>query len=432
MAATGNLADSATLHRPNCRFAGASHFYRRNVARAGLPEYNAVEETARGEIIMNRQQTMTIFLTIMASLLFRSVGLNAAEGQPTAGPSPAIGGYNVYYGQLHSHTGISDGRGTPDDAYKYARDTAKLDFFSIADHCSYPYKRMMTVAEYQGIQTTANSNNQDGTYVTFWGFEWTSDDASRTEAPPPLLGKGHITIINSPDFCRATDEASNDPNELVTWMSTRDVVAFFNHPGEYGTTFDNFNFNLSEKIVGMELWNRNNDYYGTGAWYHGALDKSFYIGAAGSGDNHSANWGMQNEWRMAVLASRKTRASIFEAIKARRFYSTRDKNLALSFKCNGAQMGSKIAAGTLIVEIEATDADGETFSRIDLLKNGAVVRTWTPDTNHPLVSSTQSGIQGDYFYVTVYQTNTWEAISSPIFVTSGTPATTQPATRLDE
>jgi hypothetical protein len=33
-AATGTLADSATLHRPKCRFAGASDFYRRNVARA--------------------------------------------------------------------------------------------------------------------------------------------------------------------------------------------------------------------------------------------------------------------------------------------------------------------------------------------------------------------------------------------------------------
>ena len=215
-------------------------------------------------------------------------------------------------------------------------------------------------------------------------------------------------------------------------MATRDVVAFFNHPGQYNTTFDNFNFNYSDKIVGMEMWNRSDDYYGSGSWYHSALSKGWYIGAVGSGDNHSANWGTQNEWRMAVLAPQKTRASIFDAMKARRFYASRDKNLALSFKCNGAQMGSKIAGGTLNIEIEATDADNETFSRIDLLKNGAVVQTWTPNATHPLVSSTQRGIQGDYFYVTAYQTNTWEAISSPIFVTSGTPATTQPATRLDE
>jgi hypothetical protein len=33
-AATGTLADSATLHRPKCRVAGASDFYRHNVARA--------------------------------------------------------------------------------------------------------------------------------------------------------------------------------------------------------------------------------------------------------------------------------------------------------------------------------------------------------------------------------------------------------------
>jgi hypothetical protein len=34
VAATGHLADSATLHRPNGRVAGVSDFYRRNVARA--------------------------------------------------------------------------------------------------------------------------------------------------------------------------------------------------------------------------------------------------------------------------------------------------------------------------------------------------------------------------------------------------------------
>ena len=46
--------------------------------------------------------------------------------------------YNVYYGQLHSHTRISDGTGSPAQAYEYARDTAGLDFFSIADHDYWP------------------------------------------------------------------------------------------------------------------------------------------------------------------------------------------------------------------------------------------------------------------------------------------------------
>jgi hypothetical protein len=326
--------------------------------------------------------------------------------------------YNVYYGQLHSHSKDSDGSGTPVQAYQYARDIAGLDFFSLADHCSYPYPDGITPSEYQNQQSVANSYNQDGVYVTFWGFEWTSDDTS-WGGPPTLLGKGHITIINSPDHCNATDEATNDLNELVDWMSTRDVVAFFNHPGQYGTNFDNFNFNYSDKIVGMELWNRSTDYYGSGSWYHNALNEGFYIGATGGGDNHSADWGTLNEWRMAILAPELTRASLFEAMKARRFYSSRDKNLALSFTCNGAQMGSKTASGSLDVVIEASDGNSEVFSKIDLLKNGAVIQTWTPNITNPSVTTTVSGTEGDYFYVRVYQGGSaWAAISSPVFITS--------------
>ena len=36
--------------------------------------------------------------------------------------------YNIYYGYLHSHTGLSDGSGTPYDAYSRAK-KAGLDFF---------------------------------------------------------------------------------------------------------------------------------------------------------------------------------------------------------------------------------------------------------------------------------------------------------------
>jgi hypothetical protein len=354
--------------------------------------------------------------------------------------------YNVYYGQLHSHSNNSDGSGSPDTAYQYARDTAGLDFFSLADHCSYPYNTNppgLSDSEYNNQKSVADSYNEDGVYTTFWGFEWTSDDTS-WGGPDTLLGKGHITIINSPDHCDADDEATNDLNELVAWMSTRDCVAFFNHPGEYGYPdyFDHFDFNHTDKIVGMELWNRNTDYYSKidsaagKRWYDEALDKDWYIGATGSQDNHSANWGTMNEWRMAILAPALTRADLYAAMQARRFYSTRDKNLVLSFTCNGAQMGSRIGIfdGSLNVVIEASDGDNEVFSKIELLKNGSVIQTWTPNSTNPSVSTTVTGAQGDYFYVKVEQSGEsgWRAISSPIFITSNssdvTPPTPDPMT----
>ena len=41
--------------------------------------------------------------------------------------------FNVYFGNLHSHTSYSDGSGTPDEAYRHAR-SAGLDFLAITEH----------------------------------------------------------------------------------------------------------------------------------------------------------------------------------------------------------------------------------------------------------------------------------------------------------
>ena len=331
----------------------------------------------------------------------------------------------MYYGQLHSHTNISDGQGSPSEAYAYARDTAGLDFFSISDH-DYWFDDM-TQTDWDTIKDTANSYNDDGTYVTFWGFEWTSD------FPEPgyetLTGKGHITIINSDDWCNATEELTNELDELVNWLDARDVVAFFNHPGQYETTFDGFNFNYTDRIVGMELWNRSDDYYSNDGYcdddgglpyYDEAIVRGWYIGATGSQDNHRKGWGTENDWRMVILAPEKTRPSIYAAMQARRFYSSRDRNLALSFKINGAEMGSKIGGGSLSIQIEASDGDNEIFSSIELLKNGIVIETWTPGATNPNVSATATGTDEDYFYVRVNQSGEdgWRAISSPIFIIS--------------
>jgi len=367
-----------------------------------------------------------------------------------ADPPPVV--YKVYYGQLHSHTTDSDGGrpaklpdgsvnpgGTPFDAYLYARDTAKLDFFSVADHCSYPYdpagdssgNEGLNVTKYNSLITVAKGFNENNKFVTFYGFEWTSDDTS-WGGPATLLGKGHITVINSPDHCEADEVPTNDLNGLVEWMShpSRDCVAFFNHPGQYGYDFDNFLFDFSNKIVGMELWNRSDNYYDngsptgpndSGSWYHNALGKGWYIGAAGSGDNHYRDWGTLNEWRMAVLVDSQqemTRESILDAMKKRRFYSTRDQNLVLSFTCNGEQMGSKIDPGSLNVVIDAFDGNGEIFSKIYLLKNGKKIQTWKPNSKKPHLTTTVTGTKGDYFYVLVEQFGElkWRAISSPIFI----------------
>ena len=40
----------------------------------------------------------------------------------------------LFFGQLHSHTNLSDGAGTIDDAYTHAREVAGVDFLAVTDH----------------------------------------------------------------------------------------------------------------------------------------------------------------------------------------------------------------------------------------------------------------------------------------------------------
>ena len=42
--------------------------------------------------------------------------------------------YHLYWGDVHGHTSLSDGQGTPDEYFTYARDTANLDFTILTDH----------------------------------------------------------------------------------------------------------------------------------------------------------------------------------------------------------------------------------------------------------------------------------------------------------
>jgi hypothetical protein len=78
-------------------------------------------------------------------------------------------------------------------------------------------------------------------------------------------------------------------------------------------------------------------------------------------------------------------------------------------------MGSRIPRGNVSCEIETLDGDNERTTRIELLRKGSVIQSWTPNSTHPVVTHSVQTQQGDYLYVRVYQGNSWTGISSPIF-----------------
>jgi hypothetical protein len=339
---------------------------------------------------------------------------------------PAIGDYTVYYGGFHNHTSISDGVGTPEEAYRYGKCVAGLDFMGISDH-----GELQTAETYSSIKAVADSYNADSIFVTFWGFEWTSS-----------TNYGHLTVVNAEDFTSTSNPQTQTFQQLCLWLSARNCFAILNHPGFYngsGTEFEHFQGPVCGKIVGMELWNKTagfpyfyyNDGYDTAdsgkGFYDEALSRGWKIGAAGGFDDHNATWGTAQSFRVAVLAKNLTRQDILEAMTARRFFSTEIKSIALSFTVAGEEMGSTVpSAASAPMRIQASDGDNGIFTEVVLFdKNHDTRRTWHPGTAAVDISDTLMIAAGDYYYVKVTEQNTGEAISSPIWVSNGEPSIIQ-------
>jgi hypothetical protein len=329
-------------------------------------------------------------------------------------PHPSIGEYSVYYGSFHNHTGISDGSGMPRDAYTYAKCRAGLDFLGISDH-----DYCLTPDTWQSLKDAADACTVDSVFAAFWGLEWTSDTY------------GHMTVVNAGDYTTGSNPGTKTLQLLCSWLTERDCFAMFNHPGEVNVNdeFDHFLGPVCDKIAGMELWNKGRSfssfYYADGyfsndsskGFYDEALGRGWKIGASGGFDDHAGTWGTASDFRVAVLAKNLFRRDIFEAMLARRFYSTLDKNIALSFRFGENEMGSNIRSGTSGLRILASDGDGEIVSEVILFdKTHAKRRIWHPDATVVDITDTVSAGNGDYYYVKVTQEDGDEAISSPIWV----------------
>lgn len=326
--------------------------------------------------------------------------------------TPTVGGWNVYYGHLHNHTSDSDGEGTPADAYTHARDVAGLDFMGISDHAI-----MISSNEWSNLKNTANDFNADGSFVTFWGFEWSSN-----------FLYGHVTVVNTEDYTTVlkdfTFAALND------WLDPREGIAFFNHPGreDNGLEFEHFEFPPSDRFVGIELWNKGSGfeeyYYNDGyfdndrdrGYFDEALQRGWKVGATGAHDHHGRSWG-ETDMAMAVLSNSLTREDLYAAFKARRFYSTEDRSIAMSVQLNGSEMGSTVVGGNLQqMRIQAFDRQSENFTRVELYRNGVLFYTWPINTTNVDISYDITTTGGEYYYVKVTQQDGDEAISSPVFI----------------
>lgn len=328
------------------------------------------------------------------------------------------GRFNAYYGYLHAHTEFSDGRGEAVSAYKMARDEAKLDFFAVTDHSEllhfWPWSK-----KYKKLKSIANAFNKDHKFAALYGFEWSH----------PILG--HFNVVNTEKYTSAIIKPTM--GSLMRWLGKRDwAFGRFNHPGRINRKYWPYEFRKLKvynkalhNVVGIEMWNKNDrlkSYLETrGSFREGlnflenAISEGWYVGAVGGQDNHDADWGLRNDWRVGVWATQLTREEIINSYFARRTFATEDKNAAISFRINGAEMGSRLVAGTYSGYVQFADRDGESFEKVKLVKNAKTLTEQSVVDNQNF-NFKVTGVVGDYFYVVATQKDGDILLSSPIWI----------------
>ena len=334
---------------------------------------------------------------------------------------------NLYFGQLHSHTNLSDGQGTIDEAYTYARDNANVDFIAVTDHSNWFDNDTSAnmgdgsvSEEWKLGLATADKYNKDGEFAAIYGYEMTWSGSTG--------GYGHINTFNTPGFETRTNKNMNLKNYYETLKKYPESLSQLNHPGK---TFGNFSdyahydVAIDEVVTLIEVGNgegaiRSSGYFPSYEEYTRALDKGWHVSPTNNQDNHKGKWGNANTARTVVEASELTREAVYEAISERRTYATEDENLRISYTVNGSTMGSILDdTDALEFNINVEDIDsGDNIKKISIIGDGGKVVKSIDNINstEKQWTFTLDNNVSSYYYVRVDQADQDIAVTAPIWV----------------
>lgn len=125
--------------------------------------------------------------------------------------------WNLYFGQLHAHTDISNGAGSVEEAFQYASQVDGLDFFAVTDHSDSFDNADMGAIDADGVDISADwaagkqaaASVTNGDFVGLFGFEMTWPEDKQL---------GHISTFNTPGW-QTRDQADfeNVPTALENY-----------------------------------------------------------------------------------------------------------------------------------------------------------------------------------------------------------------------
>ena len=356
--------------------------------------------------------------------------------------------YQLYFGQLHSHTQYSDGAGSLESALDYVKnlpESANVQFVAFTDHSNYfdttgaanPEGALydMSLASASSQETwnsyrssvAAFNEANAGSLVALAGFEMTWSG-----------GPGHINTFNTPGIVSRNNSTLNNKTDyagmrayyaLLSQQEGADSLSQFNHPGNTFGTFGDFAFwdpVIDSRMYMVEAGNGEGQigaggYYPSYEYYTMALDKGWHLAPTNNQDNHKGRWGNANDARDVILTDDFSEEGIYDALRAMRMYATEDKNLEIGYTVNGMLLGSSLTEvpEKLDIHVTVNDPDAnDTITKVEVIVNsGKTAYTW----DDPAVLATGDlsvTLDPDYsyYYIRVTQGDGDLAVTAPVWV----------------
>jgi uncharacterized protein DUF3604 len=338
-------------------------------------------------------------------------------------------GPRILWADLHGHSGLSDGTGTPEDYYRYARDVANLDVAALTDHDHWGILFLDEhPAIWEGIRATARRFHEPGRFVTLLGFEWTNW----------IHGHRHVLYFTDEgELLSSLDPRYDTPAELWAALRGKAALTVPHHTAGGPIALD---WSIAPDAA-LEPVTEVASVHGSseaadsprgiydavpGHFARDALARGYRLGFIGSGDTHDGHPGLGHLGQYpcgglaAILSEDCTREGVLAALRARRVYATTGERILLRFALGSARMGESVRASdanaspTIFVRAVGTSP----IQRVELIRNAKVEAQLDGEGSYELsFSAALTELRpGEFVYVRVRQTDGGLAWSSPVFI----------------
>lgn len=389
--------------------------------------YNVAEDVELGKLadITGRAQLndFNVYEYANQSVAVKSRGLPMTE---TPAMHDAFDGYNIYWGDIHTHSAFSNDcierekmDMSPADLMCFAQHRAGLDFYACTDHHQPWDKPRNQIGRERWEETleAIRTYHSPGELVIFPGIEFRCK-----------RGDTAVVFNRLPEYDEIARPEWTDIRALWKGLEGKDYLSIPHFHNLGGLEGDEWWENIDTGIEPvLEIYSCHGSYERAEALEHrismskrsrperyGAyfIERGLRYGFVGNSDGHKGHVGSSGV--TAVFAKSLDRRSILEAYRKRRVYATTNARMRMVFTANGQLMGSVVpntSSKELLIDVEGEN----TLKKIEVFRNAKPYRMLVPEGKRFREELKIDDNEPSSWYVRATQVDNHIAFSSPIW-----------------